>query len=282
MKRKVALIGNPLRRRHSGVMHNAAFSHFGIDAEYELREIEPDELEAFVDGARSPEWYGFQVTAPYKELVVSYLDDVEEAAEEIGAVNSVVRENDGSLVGFNTDAPGFISAVQSAGVELPGARAVVVGAGGAARAVVWGLLKEEVSSLTLANRTIDRADDLARSLGYIGSIKVVSMDGADLADALRECHIAVNATTVGMTTAGTSFDVAELPSDASVFDLVYVPSVTPLVKAAESRGLVVRNGLDMLVNQAQIAFERWTGIGEAGHVMRNALEDWEGAETGEA
>lgn len=282
MSRKVALIGSPLRRRHSRVMHNAAFSHFEIDADYELRDIQTDQLAEFVTEARAPEWYGFQVTAPYKELIVSHLDAVEEAAEEIGAVNSVVRENDGSLIGFNTDAPGFISAVQGAGVDLQGSRAVVVGAGGAARAVVWGLLKAGVSSVVIANRTIDRAADLASSLGYLGPVTVVSTGGADLGDALERCHIAVNATTVGMTTAGMSFDVAQLPSGAAVFDLVYVPPVTPLVEAAESRGLVVRNGLDMLVNQAQIAFERWTGIRGAGSVMRDSLDDWEGAESGEA
>lgn len=282
MKRKVALIGSPLRRRHSGVMHNAAFSHFGIDAEYELREIEPDEVRAFVDEARSPDWYGFQVTAPYKELVVSYLDDVEVAAEEIGAVNSVVRESDGSLVGFNTDAPGFISAVEGAGVGLQGAAAVVVGAGGAARAVVWGLLKAGVSSVVIANRTLERAAELASSLGYLGSVTVVSIGGDEFSTALERCQIAVNATTVGMTTPGVSFDVSKLPPEAAVFDLVYVPPVTPLVEAAQSRGLVVRNGLDMLVNQAQIAFERWTGIGGSGPVMRKALDDWEGAESGEA
>lgn len=282
MRRKVALIGSPLRRRHSRVMHNAAFAHFEIDADYELRDIPADQLAEFVIEARAPEWYGFQVTAPYKELIVSHLDRVEEAAEEIGAVNSVVREDDGSLVGFNTDAPGFISAVQGAGVDLQGSRAVVVGAGGAARAVVWGLLKAGVSSVVIANRTPDRAAELASSLGYLGSVTAVSTGGGDFAGALERCQIAVNATTVGMTTPGVSFDVAQLPSEAAVFDLVYVPPVTPLVEAAESRGLVVRNGLDMLVNQAQIAFERWTGVGGSGPVMRKALDDWEGAESGEA
>lgn len=281
MSRHVALIGRPLRRPHSRVMHNAAFSHYGIDADYELREIEPEEVEPFVRESRGENWFGFQITAPYKEVVVAHLDEVEADAREIGAVNSVVREDDGSLVGFNTDAPGFLSAVRGAGVEVSGAPAFVAGAGGAARAVVWGLLKEGASRVHIANRTLPRAVALAKSLEYLGPVSALALDDPRIPAVLAESRIAINATTVGMTSAGTAFDVAHLPSDAAVFDLVYVPPVTPLVESANRRGLVVRNGLDMLVDQAQIAFERWTGIAEAGAVMRAALEEWDGTK-GEA
>lgn len=282
MTLKVALIGKPLRRRHSRVMHNAAFAHHGIDADYQLREIDSFELADFAAEARGDEWLGFQVTTPYKESIMVHLDRVEDAARQLGAVNSVVREGDGTLVGFNTDAPGFISAVYKSGTDIAGETAFVAGAGGAARAVVWGLLTEGTARVTVANRTPERARALARELGHLGRVETVASDDPRLASILGECGIAVNATTVGMTTGGTAFDVAHLPPEAAVFDLVYVPPVTPLVQAAEERGLVVRNGLDMLVDQAQIAFERWTGIAGAGAVMRRALEEWDGVAAGEA
>lgn len=280
--KRVALIGKPLRRLHSRVMHNAAFRHYGIEADYELAEIEPEEVGAFVASTRAPEWFGFQITAPYKQVVVEHLDEVEGPARAIGAVNSVVREADGSLVGFNTDAPGFISAVKGAGVDIAGVRAVVAGAGGAARAVVWGLLDEGAAEVTVLNRTLERAEALAESMASVGTVTALSAEDPRAAEALSGCGMAVNATTVGMTTPGTAFDVELLPDDAAVFDLVYVPPMTPLVEAASRRGLVVRNGLDMLVAQAEIAFGRWTGISDAGPVMRRALDEWEGLESGQA
>jgi shikimate dehydrogenase len=282
MTRRVALIGRPLRRPHSRVMHNAAFSHYGIDADYELREIQPEEVEPFVRESRGEDWFGFQITAPYKEAVVTHLDEVEADARQIGAVNSVAREDDGSLVGFNTDAPGFLSAVRGAGVEVSGTSAFVAGAGGAARAVVWGLLREGASRVHVANRTLPRAAALANSLEYLGSVIPLDLADSRIPSVLAESQIAVNATTVGMTSPGTAFDVAHLPSEAAVFDLVYVPPVTPLVESAQRRGLTVRNGLDMLVDQAQIAFHRWTGIPGAGAVMRTAVEEWGQAEGDDA
>ena len=279
---RVALIGNPLRRRHSRIMHNAAFQHYGINADYELAEIESDEVADFVAATRAPEWFGFQVTAPYKQEVVDYLDEVEGPAAAIGAVNSVVRRADGALVGFNTDAPGFIAAVRGADVEIGGARAVVSGAGGAARAVVWGLLDAGAAEVTIVNRTVDRADALAEAMRPLGKVKGLASGDEKAAQTLAECGIAVNATTVGMTTPGTAFDVSLLPEGAAVFDLVYVPPMTPLVRTARDRGLVARNGLDMLVAQAEIAFGRWTGIPDAGPVMRQALEEWDGLDSGQA
>lgn len=274
MTRRVALIGNPLKRRHSAVMHNAAFAAHGIDATYELRSIDPDDLGPFFTDARQPDWLGFGITAPYKQVAMGYIDEVEQGAMVIGAVNNGVRLKDGSLVGFNTDASGFIAAVGSTGVSVAGRRAVVVGAGGAARAVVWALLNAGVESVFVANRTPERARELAESLSPYGTVVPGSLDDPSLATALDSAAIAVNATTVGMTTHTVAFDVAGLPDGALVFDLVYVPPDTPLVRAAAARGLDVCNGMEMLVRQGEIAFERWTGIGSTADVMRGALEAW--------
>ncbi len=270
MTRRVALIGNPLRRRHSEVMHNAAFTHFGVGARYELRELAPEEVAGFVAAAREPEWLGFQVTAPYKQAVMSLVDDVEDGAAAIGAANCAMRRDDGTLVAFNTDAGGFLrSAEAELGMSVRGSAVAVAGAGGAARAVVHALVTAGAAEVTVGNRSPDRAAQLAAGFG--DTVEGTDLGGAFTA-ALRRADLAVNATTVGMTAPGTPFDVAALPDSAAVYDLVYTPAETEILAAARARGLPAANGLGMLVAQAEMAFERWTGIPQAGPTMRSALE----------
>lgn len=256
-------------------MQNAAFEAHGIDAVYELRPIENDEVEGFFEEARRPEFLGFGVTAPYKQMAMQHLDVIEPGAAAIGAVNNGVRRDDGALVGFNTDASGFISAVTSMGWSVSGRSAVVFGAGGAARAVVWALLDAGAASVFVANRTAERAGSLAASLSEFGDILTGPPSGPETLRAMAESAIAVNATTVGMTKDAMAFDVGPLPDDALVFDLVYVPPDTPLVRAARDRGLTVCNGLEMLIRQGEIAFERWTGVGATADIMREALYEWD-------
>lgn len=269
--KQVALIGSPLKRRHSAVMHNAAFRHFGIDASYELREIEPGELDDFFDGARGDDWLGFQVTAPYKQEAARRCDEIEPAARRIGAVNSVVRRADGRLLGLNSDAPGFARSVATdLGVDMGDRVVAVAGAGGAARAVVDAALEEAARSVVVANRTRSAAEALIEEFGD-NRLEALAL-GDEFEAGLKTAYLAVNATTVGMNAPGVAFDVGALGDGAGVFDLVYVPPVTDLVASARARGLKAVNGAGMLVSQAEIAFERWTGIAAAGAVMREAVE----------
>jgi shikimate dehydrogenase len=272
--RRVALLGKPLRRRHSQVMHDAAFDAAGIDARYVLRELEADDVEAAVAEARGPAWLGLGVTAPYKKVVAGLVDEVEPDAEAIGAVNNVVRTDDGRLVGFNSDAPGFRAGVELAlGGPVAGLDVVVAGAGGAAHAVVHALLTGGARSVTIGNRTADGAVGLARRFAGVrdASVSGVALDEPAFAEALRAAGLAVNATTVGMVDAGMTLDTELLPAEATVFDLVYVPPETPLLAAARARGLRAANGSEMLIQQAAIAFERWTGVGGMADVMREAV-----------
>lgn len=302
MSRRVALIGRPLRRRHSAVMHDAAFAAAGIDARYELCELEPHELAGFAAAARDRAWLGFQITAPYKQAVVALLDEVEDEARRIGAVNSVQRTEDGRLVGFNTDAPGFAAAVrQDLDLDLAGARVVVAGAGGAARAVVAACRAAGVADLLVANRTAavaaalaaaaggarpaegggradgagarsaDRADGALSAAAAAGGVVGCGLDDPRVAAALGRADLLVNATSVGMVTPGVPLPVGALPPDAVVFDLVYTPPVTPLIAAARDRGLRTANGAGMLVAQAAIAWMRWTGAADPTAVMRDAV-----------
>jgi len=272
---RVALIGQPLRRRHSEIMHNAAFDHFGIEARYELRETSVAELPDFFAEVRQGGWLGFQVTAPHKQAVTEFVDSITPAAAAIGAVNSGARLPDGTLEGFNTDAAGFAAALtEDLGATIESSRIVVAGAGGAARAVVWALLTGGAEQVVIGNRQPQRAQALAADFADLGQSLGVDLQGAEFEAALGVADIAVNATTMGMTTDTMAFDPELLPDTAHVFDLVYVPLETPLVARARSLDLRVRNGLDMLVRQAEIAFERWTGVTGSASVMRTALESW--------
>jgi shikimate dehydrogenase len=274
LTRQVALLGKPLRRRHSQVMHDAAFDAAGIDARYVLMELEPDEVEPAVRAARGPDWLGLGVTAPYKRVVATLVDEVEEDAERIGAVNNVARTDDGRLVGFNTDAPGFRAAVElTMGRPLAGTEVVVAGAGGAAHAVVFACLQGGAGQVTIGNRTASAADELAQRFAGVGdgSVVAVGLDDPAFAGALQSADLAVNATTVGMIDTGATIDVDVMAAGATVFDLVYVPPETPLLRAARARGLRAANGSEMLIQQAAIAFERWTGVGGMADVMRAAV-----------
>jgi shikimate dehydrogenase len=260
---RVALLGKPLKRRHSVVMHNAAFAAAAIDAEYVLRELDEADVPDAVAEARGEGWLGLGVTAPYKKLVATLLDEVEPDAREIGAVNNVVRTSQGRLIGFNTDAPGFRRAVEAAmNFPLTGAKVVVAGAGGVSQAVVYACRHAGVASLTVGNRTLPAS---------AAGVDAVAFDSTDFQQALRSADLAVNATTVGMIDPGMTLDVDVLPAGATVFDCVYVPRETPLLAAARARGLNAANGEEMLIAQAAIAFERWTGVGGMADVMREAV-----------
>jgi shikimate dehydrogenase len=273
--RLVALIGNPLKRRHSVVMHNAAFEAAGIDGEYVLREIDADEVPGVVREARGDDRLGLGVTAPYKQVVARLVDEVEGPARAIGAVNNVVRTDDGRLVGFNSDAPGFRAGAEVAlGRPLDGLDVVVAGAGGAAHAVVYALLTAGVARVTVGARNVEVARtmiDRFRDAGR-GDRRVTGLDSAAFDGALGSADLAVNATTVGMVDPGMTIAVERLPDHATVFDLVYVPAETPLLAAARARGLRTANGSEMLIQQASIAFERWTGVGGMADVMRTAVD----------
>lgn len=273
MTQRVALIGMPLRRRHSQVMHDAAFAAAGIDARYELLELEPEAVEDAVKAARGPDWLGLGVTAPYKRVVAGLCDEVERDAERIGAVNNVAKTPDRRLVGFNSDAPGFRAGVELAmGRPLAGADVVVAGAGGAAHAVVYACVTAGARRVMIGNRTVDGAVRLARRFGGERvEVDAVGLDDPRLGEVLASADLAVNATTVGMIDPGTTIDVSLLPLKATVFDLVYVPPETSLLQAARARGLRAANGSEMLIQQAAIAFERWTGVGGMAGVMRTAV-----------
>ena len=220
---------------------------------------------------RDPDWYGFQVTAPYKQAIMELLDEIEPEAAAIGAVNSVERRDDGALVGFNTDAPGFALAVErDLGVGFAGAVVVVAGAGGAARAVAHAAVRGGAAELLVAARRLEQAEALAGCLG--GRAGAIALADPALAGRARPRRPGRQRDHRRHARAGQRVDPDALGGRTAVFDLVYVPPETELVRRARERGLNAANGAEMLVAQAEIAFARWTGVEGAAAVMRDAVD----------
>ena len=261
---KLGIIGYPIGHSISPLFQQAALDHCGIDATYEAWEVTPDGLAEVVRGLRDPGVLGINVTVPHKEAVIPYLDEVDSWASTAGAVNTIVNR-DGRLTGHNTDGHGFLQALREAGGFTPqGRRALVLGAGGAARGVVLALVREGISHLTVANRTLSRAErltQLAQGTG-IPSVAISLDDGALVRESVT-ADLIVNCTTLGMVhgpnESGTPLGPEQIPSTALVNDLVYNPLETPLLRAAAKAGAGVLGGIHMLVYQGAASFEMWTG-----------------------
>jgi shikimate dehydrogenase len=265
------LIGDPVAHSLSPVMHNAAFAALGIDATYELWPTPLAELADRVASLRGGNVLGANVTVPHKEAVVPLVDEVSPTASRIGAVNTVIPR-DGLLVGDNTDAYGFAKSLEE---ELGGrtiGRAVMVGAGGASRAVLVALQEAGALGMLLANRTVGKAEALARELGSDG-LPAIEPIGLDLLPAAAGgAHVLVNATAVG-------WHGDELPFGEGVLDLLSPEAIvvdltyrsTALLRAASARGLRVLDGLPMLVHQGARSFELWTGQAAPLEVMFQAV-----------
>jgi shikimate dehydrogenase len=269
---KTALFGKPLQRRHSAVMHNAAFKAASVNACYELHEVDESQLLDYARKARNGDWLGFQVTAPHKQFVMGLLDEVEPAAQGISAVNSVAVTSDAKLVGFNTDVIGFLAGLRAVVGRLDGISAVVAGSGGVGHAATYGLATNGVGRITVLDLNIDMPQRLAASMRDVADIEPMKFEDASVRHRLETADLFVNATSVGMLSPGPVIDVNMLAPHASVFDVVYIPAQTELVRQALGRGLRAANGDTMLIAQAAAAWMRWTGLPDPSDIMRAAVE----------
>ncbi|MBC8159957.1 MAG: shikimate dehydrogenase [Roseiflexaceae bacterium] len=256
-----ALLGHPLEHSRSPQLHNAAFTHFGIDARYELWDTGPADLAARVAALREPHMFGANVTLPYKQAVLQLLDQIDPLATQVGAVNTIIREADGSLSGINTDVPAFLAALrEDAGFDPAGRRAVVLGASGAARAAVAALLEARIASIVVVNRTLERAEELLGDalLNATYDPELLAATTADdLRDALAEADLIVNATSLGWHAEETPLGETFIPPKALVYDMVY--RQTRLLRDAAASGARTQDGWTMLARQAALAFAGWTG-----------------------
>ena len=258
------LIGDPVEHSVSPVMHNAAFSSLGLDYIYLPFRVEKGQLAKAIDGVRALNIGGLNVTIPHKVAVIPLLDELETLAERIGAVNTIVNDN-GHLKGYNTDASGFVKALLERGIEPQGKKIVILGAGGASRAISFTLAERD-ADLAILNRQleIDWAVELASSISrFLGKeIKALELNEQNLSAVLKDADILVNATSVGMSPNSDETPVPAklLKAGLVVFDIVYNPIKTRLLTEAEVAGAETIDGLDMLVWQGALAFEMWTGV----------------------
>lgn len=260
--RVCGVIGDPIEHTMSPVMHNAAFKELGLDYLYVSFRVRKEELGEVMESVRALNMRGLNVTLPHKVAIIPFLDKLDPLAKKIGAVNTIVND-DGVLTGYNTDATGFLQALLDNGVKPEGKRVVILGAGGASRAISY-ILAERVTHLVILNRRLelDWAKALAQRISRVSKeVKALELNEKNLKTVLAGADILINATSVGMSPDANKTPVPArlLKASLIVFDIVYNPIQTRLRKEAEAAGAQTIGGLDMLVWQGAIAFEKWTG-----------------------
>jgi len=256
---KACVVGWPVEHSRSPLIHRYWLAQYGIDGAYDKEAVRPEDFAAFVGALAEHGYVGANVTLPHKEAALRLAHTSDEAAIAIGAANTLWLDADGHLHASNTDAYGFMTNLDAEAAQWNeglGA-AMVLGAGGAARAVLYGLIKATDAKIFLANRTRARAEALAHLFGP--RVEVVDWETRNAA--LGTCALLVNTTSLGMTgQAPLDIDLTALPQDAVVADIVYNPLLTPLLVAAAKRGNLTVDGLGMLLHQAVPGFERWFGV----------------------
>jgi shikimate dehydrogenase len=247
------VIGDPISHSKSPLIHNFWLQKLGIVADYRAHHVTSDELPTyFSEHAADPAWRGCNVTIPHKLAVLDHVADPGGVRDSIGAANTIFRNRDGALQATNTDAAGFFGPISD--IDWVGAPVVVIGAGGAARAILFALAQADVGDVTLLARSPLKAAALLARFGLKG--KVLAMDAT-----LPPAALIVNTSPLGMVgQPPLELDLSPLPDDACVYDIVYTPLETGLLKAAQARGLETVDGLEMLVGQAALAFEMFYGV----------------------
>ena len=263
------VLGDPISHSLSPVMHNAAFRALGMDCGYHAFRVSPDTLEEAIKGAKALGFGGLNLTIPLKEKALEIVNPTD-MAQNIGAVNTVDFKD--GIVGHNTDGIGAKMALTDRGIEITGKNVLVLGAGGAARAIAFQLAKDG-ASVTIANRTVKRAQDLAHDVGAVGDVKASGFDA--LNTIIRDTDILINSTSVGMSpnTSETIVTSDMMHPDLAVFDIVYNPLKTRLLEEAEKAGATAIDGVMMLVYQGAEAFKIWTGVSPPVDVMEKAVRD---------
>lgn len=258
MTAKAAVIGWPINHSKSPLIHNHWLSRYSIKGTYEAIAVAPVALKESIQRLVDAGYRGFNVTVPHKQAILEHMDFVRPDAERIGAVNTVVVGADGTLEGRNTDAFGFIANLKLSAPDFNfrGGSAVVIGAGGAARAVIYALQKEGVDTIRIINRTLENARALAAEFP---PCEAIAWD--HLPDMTKDASLIINTTTLGMTgQAPLELDFARVKPTALVHDIVYAPLETPLLRAARAAGNPTVTGIGMLLHQARPAFEAWFGV----------------------
>ena len=272
----LGVIGAPIAHSLSPIIQNAALHEAGLDYVYTAFPVHRVALASAVCGLRDAGVVGFNVTIPFKTEIMPLLDALSEDAQRIRAVNTVVIASDGTMTGHNTDVTGFMAGFAARGIGLAGKRTVLIGAGGAARAALWGLLRSGVSSVCIGVRNLAKGKALCTDFAADGTLAVYCFDDPHFRDVLCTADIVVQTTPIGMspqTDAMPPVDPAAISPSAAVYDLIYTPAETAFLRAAAAHGCTTINGETMLVMQGAEAFYLWTGVRPNTDLMQRALSE---------
>lgn len=271
--KNLGVIGNPIAHSFSPSMQNAALQEAQLDYAYIAMPVKEQDLAAAVQGLRAFNFRGINVTIPHKQAIMEHLDEINEDARIIGAVNTVVNDDD-HLTGYNTDVTGFIGALKDKGFMPEGKRAVMLGAGGAARAVVWGLVKEKVESLAIGVRNVPKVQPLVEYFKDYIDIKLYNWEDESFKEELKSADLLINTTPLGMVPNVDTMppvDLECISAECFVYDIIYTPAETKFLRVARAKGCKTLNGEGMLVGQGAEAFRLWTGVEPNQQVMAEAL-----------
>jgi shikimate dehydrogenase len=261
VKQLYGVIGDPISHSMSPAMHNSAFSDLGLDAYYHPFHVRPEHLNDAIKGLKALNIRGFNVTVPHKTSIIPLLDEIDPLAAAIGAVNTVVNR-DGKLIGYNTDGLGFVKALlhEIGNLNDRECKVLIIGSGGAARAIYYTLLSEGWTDIDICNRTIQRAIDLINGCPIEGKSKALNLQDAQ--SRLDDYELIIQTTSIGMSpqTNQVPIGLGNLKSNSVVCDIIYNPLETELLKKASEKGAKTQNGIGMFVYQGALAFEFWTGI----------------------
>lgn len=272
--RLISILGNPVKHSKSPQMHNRSFENLGLDFAYMAFEIEESKLQRAVEAMKILNAKGFNLTMPYKGQVMEFLDEIDRAADMIGSVNTVLNK-DGKLIGYNTDGKGFVKSLEERRVKFKDKKIVILGAGGAARAIAIQLALDSAGEIVIANRTIEKAESITsiinKEIPKVKARSIVLNEGR-LKEELKDAKILVNTTSIGMEASldkSLIKNLDTLHSDLFVSDIIYDPARTKFLSQAERAGCKTMNGLGMLVYQGAIAFKIWTEL----DMPRSLIED---------
>ena len=264
-----AVIGDPIDHSLSPNIHNAAFRHLKLDHTYIAYKIPAGELVAGIEALKAIKIAGFNVTIPHKIEMMKFLDEMDTTCKVIGAVNTVLNE-DGKLKGYNTDMIGFLDPIKKKNLTIKDSQVLLLGAGGAARAIVTAMVKEKAGKITIVNRTLENANKLAEFAKKIGgNVDTVSIQEAN--KLITDYKFIINSTSIGMRNEPSPISTENISKDSIVYDIVYQPINTDLIKKSKENGATVIYGYEMLLSQAACSFEIWHKMEAPYDVMKKAL-----------
>ncbi len=269
MSKSFAVIGDPIDHSLSPNIHSAAFRELGLDSSYIAYRIPKGELEEGIEGLKKIKINGFNITIPHKIEMMKYLDKIDESCSLIGAVNTVAN-NDGILKGYNTDMDGFLEPFKKKGLNIAGDKVLLIGAGGAARAIVAGFAKEKARSTTIANRTIENATNLSNFAKTVG-LDATPIHITDVGNTAKNYDIIVNATSIGLKNESSVISLEGINEKTVVYDIVYMPMNTDFIRKAKKQKATIIYGYEMLLGQAARAFEIWHGVEAPYNAMKKSL-----------